>query len=254
VDRSPPAFHRPPEDDLLLTNRASSTEVAQFPDLFIKLPKQLDSDADKGWRSAETARVLLATVPHPKVPRRPTSHNPTEASLQSAVLMRSSGPEGPSLRTRGAARVAAPKYDNRPTKIDPNEHPRLQGFPPHEDPLPRTGGLDRYEARCSLGFSALQGIPPLPRWPGLHRASPHGLRSQGAETTFEWPSRVSLPGEMGIVSLETAYPHGLRRLMTSHERLKKTAVRESPPQAPGCVTVPCRTLFEPSILLGRSRS
>jgi hypothetical protein len=159
VDRSPPAFHRPPEDDLLLTNRASSTEVAQFPDLFIKLPKQLDSDADKGWRSAETARVLLATVPHPKVPRRPTSHNPTEASLQSAVLMRSSGPEGPSLRTRGAARVAAPKYDNRPTKIDPNEHPRLQGFPPHEDPLPRTGGLDRYEARCSLGFSALQGIP-----------------------------------------------------------------------------------------------
>jgi hypothetical protein len=76
------------------------------------------------------------------------------------------------------------------------EHPvqplHLQGLAPHESPPHTHGCLDREQHVALLGFRPPGSSPSL-EWPGLHRASPHGLGPTARTRPIKLPSRVSLP-------------------------------------------------------------
>jgi hypothetical protein len=80
------------------------------------------------------------------------------------------------------------------------EHPRLQGFAPHESPPPPDGGLDRPAARSSLGLDTLQGFPP--RWLDTAFTAPPlmGLALPGASDRMSRPFRVLLPARLACLS------------------------------------------------------
>jgi hypothetical protein len=135
----------------------------------------------------------------------------------------------------------------------PKDRPRLQGFAPHGSPPLDGRGLTPPPARSSPGLSALQGS--LPRCLGAAFAAPPlmGFSSRGANDPRPDPSGYRQQRDR-LVSLETSDPPGLRGLVTPHDRSSQSPARESPPRAPGCVTVPCRTFLEPSNRPYRSRS
>jgi hypothetical protein len=117
----------------------------------------------------------------------------------------------------------------------PGNAPRLQGLAPHESPPLHGGGLDRRERVALLGFRP-PGCSPSLDWQGLRRASPHELVPQGASDLWnalqgfassEIGSPLSRPPTLlGFLASWPSRACGL------------DAVRESPPQASGCVTVP----------------
>jgi hypothetical protein len=96
---------------------------------------------------------------------------------------------------------------------DPGSAPRLQGFAPHESPLPPPRLLHRHRGRSSPGLRALQGS--LPRWSGPAFAVPPlmGLPRSGANDRPTGPSGSRFQRDW-LVSLETADPPGLWRLVT----------------------------------------
>jgi hypothetical protein len=76
-----------------------------------------------------------------------------------------------------------------------------------------TGGLGRRRARSSPGLLALQGVPPRRSGTAFTVPAPHGLGPTDANGRADCPSGFQLRRD-GLVSLETADPHGLFRLVT----------------------------------------
>jgi hypothetical protein len=123
----------------------------------------------------------------------------------------------------------------------PNEEalgaPRLQGFAPHESPPLRAGCLGRQER------VALQGFLPSRVFPLT------GMASAFAAPPLMWlpPSRT---GRSSRPTSGSRYPVRLARLLRDRRpswgfpprdlprQFGLGEVRESPPRAPGCVTVP----------------
>ena len=139
----------------------------------------------------------------------------------------------------------------RPIWMVRRNAPRLQGFAPHESPPPRTGCLGRHAARGSPGIHPLQGflphrtgttfiVPPLMRFPTWAQASLQGPL-QGIATRRDW-----------LVSLETADPPGVPPPLDLAWKFDSDPIRESPPRAPGCVTVPSTSSLWTVVLLYRS--
>jgi hypothetical protein len=89
-----------------------------------------------------------------------------------------------------------------------------------------------------LGFFPLQGFPPHRNGHGHGRASPHEIRSAGDESTTPRPLQGFPTRWDWLASLETADPPEVPPPFDLSRRFDSAAVRESPPQAPGCVAVP----------------
>jgi hypothetical protein len=92
-------------------------------------------------------------------------------------------------------------------------------------------------ARSSPGLPPLQGA--LPPWidDGLHRVSPHEVTRTADKSTDWTPYRVSLPERLAGLSRDCRPSWGSPPC-DSPRKFGLAAVRESPPQAPGCVTAP----------------
>jgi hypothetical protein len=91
-------------------------------------------------------------------------------------------------------------------------------------------------ARASLGFHSLQGFPPLHARRTFTRLPLTGFAAR-PQATSRWPLRVSPVQRLACLFRDcrpswASRPHDLPRA------LGMAAVRELPPQAPGCVTVP----------------
>jgi hypothetical protein len=127
----------------------------------------------------------------------------------------------------------------------PKEHPRLQGLPPRENPLLGVGGLGRRTARSSPGLLALQGVPPrggvsdfsgTPLM-GFSRGT-FSARSEALQGLYRSEVGWSLSRLPTLLGFGASWPS---------RAFGSAAVRESPPRAPGCVAVPCRTFLEPLV-------
>ena len=150
------------------------------------------------------------------------------------------------------ARPPKRTYDEQSCSGRPREPPHLQGFAPDEDPPLRTGGLDRVEARSSLGLSALQGFHPL-RDGTVFAAPPLMALPDGRERPFRRTFRVSVPVRLAGLSRDcrpswASSPHDL------HERESRPRFGSRLLRLRGTSPSPRRAIFEPSFLLGRSRS
>jgi hypothetical protein len=115
---------------------------------------------------------------------------------------------------------AAPKHLERtkqPYMWDPQNTPRLQGVAPRGNPLTVQQWFRPPRARSSPGSFPLQGIPPRRNERGLHRASPHVVCTKSASAPL-----TATPGcrfrRGWLVSLETADPPGVSRLVMGHDR------------------------------------
>ena len=87
----------------------------------------------------------------------PCSRTPSPAPLPSCrwnALPNRPSRHWPSRAPKRRAEPPPPHMDG------PSEHPRLQGFAPHENPPLRPGGLGRHAARSSPGIPPLQGFLP----------------------------------------------------------------------------------------------
>jgi hypothetical protein len=137
---------------------------------------------------------------------------------------------------RRVLRLRAPPAARR----DRPDDARLQGLSPHESPLSPHRRFRPGRARGSLGVSTLQGFLPPSEWPGLHPSSPLELHRAGRKRPHRRaPQGLASDGDR-LVSCETAYPPGLLRPRDRPQTLGSISVRESPPRASGCVTVPCK--------------
>ena len=144
------------------------------------------------------------------------------------------------LTTEPGSRCRHPKMlaSAKPENVRPVRHTPSSGCCSTRESATRRGWFRPTPARSSPGPSPLQGVLPQLDGRGLHRASPHAVRCPGASGRY-----TSTPGSCSsrgwLVSLETADPPGVPRLLILHNPFEVAAVRESPPQGPGCVTVPC---------------
>ena len=130
-------------------------------------------------------------------------------------------------------------------------HPPPSGCITARESATRVGGLDQPGHVALLGLCPLQGTPPA----RMIRPSPASPLMRLAESGAN-DRHHSTPGSHfqrdGLASLEAADPPGVCRLERSR-LFGKTAIRESPPRAPGCVAAPCRTVLESLPLPCRSQ-
>jgi hypothetical protein len=142
------------------------------------------------------------------------------------------GPPSPSRTPKRCARTRS-----SPCGQDLENAPRLQGFAPHESPPHQAGGLGRPERVALLDFSP-SGCSPSPEWqrPSPRLPSwdcPPGRRIDRTNA----PTGCCLPARLACLSRDCRPSWGSPPF-DPPQRFRSVAVRESPPQAPGCVTVP----------------
>jgi hypothetical protein len=138
-----------------------------------------------------------------------------------------------------------PLVDRTSGRDGPESFLAFRGLLPAAIRHSRAGCLGWRVARSSPGLSALQGFHPhcgrhgfhlaFPSWAFLHRAQATGEATLQGVARSEIGSSLSRPPT--LVGLVAFWPS---------QTLESVAVRESPPQVPGCVAAPCRTIFEPS--------
>jgi hypothetical protein len=115
--------------------------------------------------------------------------------------------------------------------------PHLQGFAPHESPPLQAGCLGRPRRVALLGFVPSRVFPltgmarPSPRLPSWDCPTRRRIDRADAPTGFSYPVRLACLSRDCRPSWGFP-PHDPSR------KLESFAVRESPPQAPGCVAVP----------------
>jgi hypothetical protein len=122
---------------------------------------------------------------------------------------------GPGSRCRHPKMLASAK----PESVRPVRHSPSSGSCSTRESATRRGLFRPTPARSSPGPSPLQGVLPQLDGRGLHRASPHAVRCPGASGRC-----TSTPGSCSsrgwLVSLETADPPGVPRLLVLHNRLR----------------------------------
>jgi hypothetical protein len=134
----------------------------------------------------------------------------------------------------------APKRRARATSphVGPGiRSPHLQGFAPRESPPHRHGFLHLAERVALMGFLPSRVLPLAGMAAAFTAASPHEVIFTGAETTDRTLYRVSIPARWACLSRGCRPSWGCSPCDLPR-KFEEAAVRELPPQAPGCVTVP----------------
>jgi hypothetical protein len=137
---------------------------------------------------------------------------------------------------RRGCRSAAPEP---PAHIEEDlpECPRLQGFVPHQSPPHRAGGLDRNGHVALLGFRPSR-VLSLAGMTTAFTASPlMRLPKQPTSRPIEPPTGYRFQTRLACLSRDRRPSWGSPPC-DPPQKFGSVAVRESPPQAPGCVTVP----------------
>ena len=100
--------------------------------------------------------------------------------------------------------------------------PRLQGLAPRESPPPNGGGLDRRWHVALLGLSPYRVFSLAGMSAAFGRASPHVVLSSRTRTASTVPLQGLVSRRGRLVSLETADPPGVSRLVTVHTHSRRT--------------------------------
>jgi len=121
----------------------------------------------------------------------------------------------PRMKRRAGHRSTSNKRNNH--NVGPAKHPSPTG----RCSTRKSATVQRWfrppRARSSPGSFPLQGVPPRRNERGLHRTSPHVVCTQGAsDPCTTTPGCHFLRG--WLVSLKTADPPGVSRLVTGHNR------------------------------------
>jgi hypothetical protein len=119
----------------------------------------------------------------------------------------------------------------------PRSTPRLQGFDPYESPPLRANGLGRPEHVALLGFLPFR-VFPLTGLTTAFTASPLMRLPLRPTNRPDEPSTGSCyPARLACLSRDCRPSWGSSPF-DFPRKFELAAVRESPPRAPGCVTVP----------------
>jgi hypothetical protein len=141
------------------------------------------------------------------------------------------------FRSGAALPKPQPLSDRTSGRDGPESFLTFRGLIPAAIRHSRAGCLGRRAARSSPGLFALQGVHPLCGRLGSHRAFPSWTLLHRAQATGELALQGFTRSEVGS---SLSRPPTLLGFVAS--RLSRTfesvAIRESPPQVPGCVTVP----------------
>jgi hypothetical protein len=105
--------------------------------------------------------------------------------------------------------------------VKPTEKPSTSGCCSAREFATERQGFRPPRARSSPGHFSLQGVHPHGNEHGLHRASPHVVLTRDASGSHAATSGSCFPRGW-LVSLETADPPGISRLVTRHSRSSRT--------------------------------
>jgi hypothetical protein len=210
----PHAEQRRSEGRVCLARPACASRFSQPLDAFIRPTSAgLVSCQIRSWGSPSRALLLSHSLA-----RR------LRRSCPLAVRTRSRTPP----RASSVASAETPRLELAPIAGRPRSAPRLQGFAPRESPPLQTGCLDRRERVALLGFLPSR-VLPLGGMATAFTAPPlMRLRRRVAEADLWRPLQGVASARGWLVSLETADPPGVCRLLTT-TAFGPDAVLGSPP-------------------------
>jgi hypothetical protein len=166
------------------------------------------------------------------------SHAPTR-SICGGIFRASPSRSRAEALSRSSATLPKPTplVDRTSGRDGPESFLAFRGLLPAAIRHSRAGCLGWRAARSSPGLSALQGFPPHRGRPGFHLAFPSWAFLHRAQATGEATLQGVARSEIGSSLSRPPTLLGFVAFRPSRT-FESVAIRESPPQVPGCVTAP----------------